>query len=237
MLGLLIAVILAGNDAPPASAALVDDTAGAGTAALVPTLRQLPDSSVDLEDAVRFAGDDGIALRAAPSAAPSGAPAPSAAASSANPVPSPSIAAVVPTTVPTLAPSPAPTAAPTAAAPAAAETCPPDWFCYPRVDVRGAIVPYNDCAGGTDIGTAIRSFLCLSPQYLMGHAYTQFGRIAGWRAGDAVWAYGTRYVITGALIVRSCEPPPLPLAPLSMQTSLSPDACGPVLIVQAAPTR
>ena len=103
--------------------------------------------------------------------------------------------------------------------------------------MRGAIVPYTDCAGGSDIGTAIRSFTCLSPDYLMGHAYTQFGRIASWQAGDVVWANGKRYTVTGAVQAQSCAPPPFPLAPLSMQTSLSQDRCGPVLIVQATPLR
>ncbi len=107
------------------------------------------------------------------------------------------------------------------------------WFCYPRVGVSGAIVPYTDCAGGADVGTAIRAFTCLSPRYLMGHAYTPFGRITQWRAGDVVYAYGQAFTVTGALTARACEPPPLPLAPLSLQTSLSPDACGAVLIVQA----
>jgi hypothetical protein len=94
-------------------------------------------------------------------------------------------------------------------------------------------VPYTDCGGGTDAGTAIRAFTCLTPFYLLGHAYTDFGRITQWRSGDVVWAYGRTFSVTGAVVARSCEPPPLPLARLSMQTSLSGSACGPVLIVQA----
>lgn len=159
-------------------------------------------------------------------------------------VPSASVPAAVATVVPVVvaSPSTAPTAttsvAPTvhAATPApssAPTACPADWFCYPRVGVSGPIVPYSDCSGSSDIGTSIRAFACLSPRYLMGHAYTQMGRIVGWQAGDVVYAYGQMFTITGALTAKSCEPPPLPLAPLSMQTSLSPSGCGSVLIVQA----
>ena len=106
-------------------------------------------------------------------------------------------------------------------------------FCYPRLGIAGPIVPYTDCFGGSDIGTSIRSFTCLSDHYLMGHAYTQFGRITGWRAGDVVFAYGRAFTVTGAFTQGSCAAPQLPLAPLELQTSLSPNACGPVLVVQA----
>jgi hypothetical protein len=120
-----------------------------------------------------------------------------------------------------------------APAPTLALTCPADWFCYPRLGIRGPIVPYTDCYGTTDVGTDIRAFTCLSPRYLMGHAYTQMGRITAWQAGDTVYAYGLAFSVTGAIISRSCDPPRLPLAALSMQTSLSTSACGDVLVVQA----
>jgi hypothetical protein len=114
-------------------------------------------------------------------------------------------------------------------------TCPANQFCYPRVGIAGTIVPYNDCSGRTDVGTAIRSLTCVSPTYLAAHAYTQFGRIAGWREGDVVFAYGARYIVTGAFTQQGCVPPARALAPLSMQTSLTPATCGPILVVQARP--
>jgi hypothetical protein len=123
---------------------------------------------------------------------------------------------------------PAPTSQP-AIAPA---TCPATWFCYPRLGIAGAIVPYGDCLGSTDIGTSIRSFTCISPFYLMGHAYTQFGKITQWRAGDVVTASGRTFTITGAFTQNSCEPPARAPSPLSLQTSLSTGGCGSVLVVQ-----
>ena len=93
-------------------------------------------------------------------------------------------------------------------------------------------MPYADCAGKTDVGGSIREFTCLESLYLMGHAYTRFGGIAAWRADDVVTAHGQTYTITGAVVARSCERPPMPLAALSLQTSLSPNACGAVLVVQ-----
>lgn len=154
-------------------------------------------------------------------------------------VPPPSPVVPVVTDAPAATAAPIVTAAPVRATPQPAPTfavptgCPSSWFCYPRLAVAGPIVPYTDCAGSTDIGTSIRAFTCLSPNYLMGHAYTQFGKITQWQAGDVVYAYGRSFTITGAVTARSCDPPPLPLAPLSMQTSLSPNSCGAVLIVQA----
>jgi len=135
-----------------------------------------------------------------------------------------------PTTPP--APTVAPTAAPTAVPTTAPATCPATWFCYPRLGIAGAIVPYTDCGGTTDIGTSIRSFTCLSPFYLMGHAYTQFGKITQWQAGDIVFASGRQFTITGAFTQSSCEAPARALAPLSMQTSLTSGGCGSVLVVQ-----
>jgi len=134
------------------------------------------------------------------------------------------------TTAPTA--PPAPTAVPTAAPTTAPATCPATWFCYPRLGIAGAIVPYTDCGGTTDIGTSIRSFTCLSPFYLMGHAYTQFGKITQWQAGDIVFASGRQFTITGAFTQSSCEAPARALAPLSMQTSLTSGGCGSVLVVQ-----
>ena len=144
------------------------------------------------------------------------------------------------TSAPITAPPPRSVAVPTPAPPVAAPTptpaptaCPTGWFCYPRIGIAGPIVAYSDCSGSSDVGLAIRSFTCLSQTYLMGHAYTSFGGIVGWRAGDIVFAYGKGYTVTGAIQQSSCAAPVLPLAPLSMQTSLSPTACGPVLVVQA----
>ena len=133
------------------------------------------------------------------------------------------------TPVRTAAP-PAPTVAPPVATPT---TCPATWFCYPRLGVAGAIVPYTDCSGATDVGTSIRSFTCLSPFYLMGHAYTQFGLITQWRAGDVVFASGRQFTISGAFTQSSCEAPARAPAPLSLQTSLTSGGCGSVLVVQA----
>ncbi len=147
----------------------------------------------------------------------------------ATPAPATPAPATPPPATPRVAPPPAPVAPTVAVAP----TCPADWFCYPRLSVAGPIVPYADCGGATDIGTSIRAFTCLSPRYLMGHAYTQFGRITQWQPGDVVHAYGRSFTVTGAVTARSCEPPILPLAPLSMQTSLSSSSCGAVLVVQA----
>lgn len=113
-----------------------------------------------------------------------------------------------------------------------AATCPVNQFCYPRVGIAGPIVPYGDCTGSTDVGTAIRSLTCLSPTYLAAHAYTQFGRIAGWRAGDIVFAHGVRYVIFDAFTQPGCVAAARPIAPLSLQTSLTSATCGPILVVQ-----
>ena len=161
----------------------------------------------------------------------------------ASPAPSPTeapreaaapVMSAEPTAVPVVRVAPTPRPNPSVAIPAETPSaCPVDWFCYPRVGVRGPIVPYTDCSGSTDAGTSIRAFTCLSPRYLLGHAYTQMGRITGWQQGDVVFAYGQAFTVTGAITARSCDAPPLPLAPLSMQTSLSPNACGAVLIVQA----
>jgi hypothetical protein len=111
-------------------------------------------------------------------------------------------------------------------------TCPVNQFCYPRVGIAGPIVPYGDCTGSTDVGTAIRSLTCLSPTYLVAHAYTQFGRIAGWRSGDVVFAHGIRYVLFNAFTQPGCVVPARPIAQLSLQTSLTSAACGPILVVQ-----
>jgi len=149
--------------------------------------------------------------------------------------PAPVVAAPAPVARP--AATPAPTVAPVAPvappAPAATPTtCAATWFCYPRLGIAGAIVPYTDCSGSTDIGTSIRSFACLPPLYLMGHAYTQFGLITQWRAGDVVFANGRQYTISGAFTQSSCQAPARVPAPLSLQTSLTSAGCGSVLVVQ-----
>jgi hypothetical protein len=125
--------------------------------------------------------------------------------------------------------------APVRIPPAAPAACPANQFCYPRVGIAGTIVPYSDCTGSTDVGTAIRSLTCVSPTYLAAHAYTQFGRIAGWRAGDVVFAYGTRYVLVDAFTQPGCAAPARAIAPLSLQTSLTPATCGPILVIQGRP--
>jgi hypothetical protein len=130
---------------------------------------------------------------------------------------------------------PVPVAAVAPVAPAVPVTCPASYFCYPRVGIAGPIVPYSDCAASTDVGTAIRSLTCVSPTYLAAHAYTQFGRIANWRAGDIVFAFGARYVLVDAFTQGSCVAPARALAPLSLQTSLTATTCGPVLVVQGRP--
>jgi hypothetical protein len=112
-------------------------------------------------------------------------------------------------------------------------TCQATWFCYPRLGIAGPILPYTDCSGSTDVGTAIRSYNCLSDFYLVGHAYTQFGLVRQWAAGDVVFAWGKRFTVTGAITQQACGAPSFPLAPLSMQTSLTSSACGAVLVVQA----
>ena len=134
-----------------------------------------------------------------------------------------------PLAAPVLTPAPAPVVAAPAPAPAA---CAATWFCYPRLGIAGPIVPYGDCLGTTDIGEGIRSFSCISPFYLMGHAYTQFGAITAWQAGDVVFASGRRFVISTAFVQSSCEPPAGTIAPLSLQTSLTSGGCGRVLVVQ-----
>lgn len=155
-----------------------------------------------------------------------------------DPVPSPIAGTPVPSAVSVRA-LPLPSRAVSTAPPAPAvvaeaeRPCPATWICYARVGIAGPVVPYTDCSGGSDVGTAIRSFMCLSPTYLLGHAYTQFGKITQWRAGDVVFAYGRPYTVYGATTQSSCAQPVLPLAPLSLQTSLSPNACGLVLVVQA----
>ena len=163
-------------------------------------------------------------------AAASEAPTTAAAAESEEPAatvaPAPTAAPRTP--APTVAPTPVPTPVPTLNM-----SCPATYFCYPRLGIVGPIVPYTDCSGSTDVGTAIRSYTCLSDTYLMGHAYTQFGLVRQWVAGDVVFAWGKRYTVTGALTEQACSAPVFPLAPLSMQTSLTSNSCGPVLVVQA----
>ncbi|HEY6959088.1 MAG TPA: hypothetical protein VI814_09710 [Candidatus Limnocylindria bacterium] len=155
-------------------------------------------------------------------------PQPAAPSATDTPVPAPIV-------VPTVAPrTPVATVVATPAPSAPALSCPAgSWFCYPRLGISGAIVPYSDCSGQTDVGTQIRSFACLSDHYLMGHAYTQFGKLTGWKVGDTVVAYGQTFTVTGAFVQTACSQPRLPLAPLEMQTSLTANSCGDVLVVQA----
>ena len=186
-------------------------------------------------DSPEAAGPVGAAANAAaevPAAAPAEPAPPAVAAPTEQPAPRPVQAALVAPVV-----APAAPAAPVAIAPPPPPppACPATWFCYPRVGIAGPIVPYGDCSAATDVGTAIRSITCVSPTYLAGHAYTQMGLLTGWRAGDIVFAYGTRYIVTGGFTQGSCVAPAHALAPLSMQTSLSTTDCGPVLVVQGRP--
>jgi|GEM_PF-2634143 len=165
---------------------------------------------------------------------------PALAVAATEPPAAPDSAAAAPAQPEQVAASPA-EAAPVARAAVAARaslpaaTCPVNQFCYPRVGIAGPIVPYGDCTGSTDVGTAIRSLTCLTPTYLAAHAYTQFGRIAGWRAGDIVFANGVRYVLFDAFTQSGCVVPARAIAPLSLQTSLTSATCGPILVVQGRP--
>lgn len=157
---------------------------------------------------------------------------PVAAAAVETPVaPDTSVAAAQPVQAAAVVTAPAPVVV--AAPPPAA--CPSTWLCYPRVGIAGPIVPYNDCSAGTDVGTAIRAITCVSPTYFAAHAYTQFGRITGWQAGDIVFAYGVRYVLYSGFTQGSCVTPIRAIAALSLQTSLSTNNCGPVLVLQGRP--
>jgi hypothetical protein len=152
-----------------------------------------------------------------------------------EPTPLASVARLPVTVVAPIVAAPLPVA--TAAAPAVTASppavCPANFFCYPRLGIAGAIVPYNDCSGATDVGLAIRQLTCVRAGiWLAGHAYTQFGGITGYRVGDVVFALGRRFEITGASVQRSCAPATGAIAPLSLQTSLETATCGSVLVVQ-----
>jgi hypothetical protein len=127
----------------------------------------------------------------------------------------------------------APVATPVVAAVSAAESCPATFFCYPRVGIAGPVIAYNDCSGATDVGTSIRQLTCVrSGIWLAGHAYTQFGRVAGFRVGDVVFVGGRRFEISGSAVHHACDVVTWPVAPLSLQTSLDANRCGQVLVVQ-----
>ena len=128
---------------------------------------------------------------------------------------------------------PAPIVATVAAIAPAAQSCQATFFCYPRLGIAGAIVPYDDCSGTTDVGLTIRQITCLREGiWLAGHAYTHFGGITGFRVGEVVFVRGQRFVITGSILQRACAPTTRAVAPLSLQTSLEAAACGYVLVVQ-----
>ena len=111
--------------------------------------------------------------------------------------------------------------------------CPATFFCYPRLGIVGPVVLYNDCSGTTDIGAAIRQLTCVREGiWLAGHAYTRFGGITAFRVGDVVFVHGQRFEITGSAVQRACLPSTVPVAPLSLQTSLEAVTCGRVLVVQ-----
>jgi hypothetical protein len=227
LLSILALLMVVADDGLIANARVAGVTATPGASAL-PASEDAATRAAPADRAQARSSAEAIAAESADPTAMTLVPEPSR-----DPTPAPvAPASPVPTARPP-AVLPAPTLRPTAPPALTLAACPSDWFCYPRLGVGGPIVPYTDCAGGSDIGTAIRAFTCLTPRYLMGHAYTQFGAITAWRAGDTVTAYGQTFTITGAVTARSCEPPPLPLAPLSLQTSLSPNGCGAVLIVQA----
>jgi hypothetical protein len=132
------------------------------------------------------------------------------------------------TLIPPVTTTPAPTATPFA--------CPAVDFCYERLEMFGAVEPYTDITGREEIGTGIRS-LPGFPLFFAGHAYTQFGRIRDYRIGDAVFAYGKRYIVYDALHARCSDTTVEQLiaqgyGPVFMQTSLG-TGCGAVLVVVA----
>ena len=144
----------------------------------------------------------------------------------------PAPATLAPVVVAVVAPRFVPAAAPLAVVAPPPAACPATFFCYPRLGISGPIVPYNDCAGTTDVGTAIRRLTCVRAGiWLAGHAYTQFGGITGYLSGDVVFVLGQRFEITGATVQRSCETVGA-IAALSLQTSLESSTCGRVLVVQ-----
>ena len=116
--------------------------------------------------------------------------------------PAPTEAPVAPTEAPPLVvPQPAPAVAP------APEACPATYFCYPRLGIAGAIVPYSDNTGASDVGLGIRQLTYIQGGiWLAGHAYTQFGKITGFSVGDVVVVRGRLFEITGSSVQRSCEP-------------------------------
>ena len=209
-------------DFGPAAAASLRPSSYEDTALRSEVLRQ-----DRLRDGVLTADTASVtpAATTAPSPAATAAPAEVPIATAAPPV-------VEPVTRPAIVPVRTP--APPAATPfvALGSACPATWFCFPRVGLAGPIVPYGDCSGSTDVGTAIRSYTCLSDHWLMGHAYTSFGLIRQWVPGDVVYAYGNKYTLSAALVQSACASPVFPLAPLSLQTSLTSQACGQVLVVQ-----
>lgn len=210
---------------PTSPAGLGETPSAAGASEQAPSL------------SVTAAGPVSAALPSAPATSRPQPAAPALTAAPAAPAPAapaaPATAALAPIATPPPPPVTAatPAPAPVVAAPAPA-ACAATWFCYPRLGIAGPIVPYSDCLGRTDVGDGIRSFTCISPFYLMGHAYTQFGAVTGWQAGDVVFASGRRFVISTAFVQSSCEPPAGVVAPLSLQTSLSSGGCGRVLVVQ-----
>ncbi len=214
-------VLLGGarSGASPIHTTDVVEVASARSAMPAPDLLEVPSiaSAVAVEPAAPVAAAAATEPPAAPDSSATTAAPPVQIAASAV-VPAPVVRVVV------VAPPPPPPA-----------TCPSDRFCYPRVGISGTIVPYRDCTGSTDIGTAIRSVSCVSPTYLVAHAYTQFGRIAGWRAGDTVFAYGVRYVLFDSFTQPGCAVPARAIAPLSLQTSLTSATCGPILVLQGRP--
>ena len=115
----------------------------------------------------------------------------------------------------------------------APQACPPSFFCYPRLGIVGPIIAYDDCSGLSEVGAGIRQLSCVPEGiWLAGHAYTQFGRLTGYRVGDEVFVRGQKFVVTGSSVQRSCEPTTEAVAPLSLQTSLESATCGRVLVVQ-----
>jgi hypothetical protein len=214
-------------DFGPAAAAVADPASQPGLDAAAVAVPLALSTAIDLESVDQPVAEPPVALPVPTVAAPPTPPA--AAASQAAARVLPAATAIPATPRPTAAP-PLPTAAPAAVTGA---SCPATWFCYPRLALAGPILPYADCSGSTDVGAAIRSFTCLSDHYLMGHAYTSFGLIRQWVAGDTVYAYGKSFTVSGAITQSACAAPQFPLAALSMQTSLTSRVCGDVMVLQA----
>ena len=139
--------------------------------------------------------------------------------------------------VPSTTTAPAPTFATPAPTPEPTPfSCDGAVFCYPALGIAGDVTVYDDASGQSDIGLGIRS-LAKYPTYLVGHAWSPFGRIVAWHAGDTIELRGVSYTVYDA-VHWSCGASIEALiasgatGPVWMQTSLAP-GCGETLVVMA----